>query len=199
MTEQEFHNKIEEWISQDISRWNHITLLAYFCWKYEKANGIPFRLVRAKKGPTMGKEARDFSRLFERLAPEDYKSLGKEEKKAVKIETNVKIKNFINWVFDYKFRGKASSVNGTGFFLLYNLINEFERMYNLQLKKISNKQKLEELFKWCRENNSAVLGKFEIESVDDIKIVCKYAEQYSLGEDSHEVKFIVQAKKLELV
>lgn len=199
MTEEEFYQNIEEWIHHDISRWNHITLLAYFCHKYQQANGIRFRLVRGKKGPTNGKEAKDFARLFSMLAPENYTELSPDEKRAVRIETNRKIINYINWVFDYKFRGRNQSVNGTQLFLAYNLINEFERMYNYQLQKMEQRDKLEQLLVWCRQENMEILNRHQLERIEDLQMIQKYAESYHLGESSPEVRAVTKAKELGLI
>ena len=135
MNQEEFYQKIPDWISKPKSTWNHITLMAYFCHKYQSVNGVRFRLVRWNRDPGKGKESRDFSRLFKTLAPEDYPSLSKEEKAIKKEEVVVKIYNYINWMFDYKFRRGEKSVTGTQLFLMPAMINEFERMYSDFLRK----------------------------------------------------------------
>ena len=39
MNIEEFFQKTEEWISQDKAKWNFVTLMAYFCHKYNKNYG----------------------------------------------------------------------------------------------------------------------------------------------------------------
>lgn len=90
MTEEEFFLKIPEWIKADKKDWNIITLVAYFCNKYEQKNGIRYKLVRSKLGPTSTKETRDFSKLFSLFAPENYKDLPSSEKLPIREEVNKK-------------------------------------------------------------------------------------------------------------
>ena len=103
MNQQEFYEKIPDWISKDKDSWNHITLMAYFCYKYREKHGVNFRLVRWKGDPGKGKESRDFAKLIKALAPEDYDSLPACNKQAIKKDVILKIYNYINWMFDYKF------------------------------------------------------------------------------------------------
>lgn len=199
MTEKEFYEKIPEWISQDISRWNHITLLAYFCHKYEKKNGVKFRLVRAKKGPTMGKEAADFAKLFRTLSPEDYNDLSSDEKSKVRIKINKKIYNYINWMFDYKFRRGEQSVNGTKLFLIPSIIVEFERMYSSYLNKQKNKNTFDTLTRWCKANIPEVYDTHQLDRPEDLKIIQRYADMYKLDDNSSELMVIKKAKELKLL
>ena len=97
MTQDEFYEKIPEWISKPEASWNHITLMAYFCHKYTEANGVRFRLVKWNSDPGKGKESRDFSKIFKTFAPEGYSGLTFEDKRFVKKEIIVKIYNYINW------------------------------------------------------------------------------------------------------
>ena len=180
MTQDEFYENIPAWISKDKSSWNHITLMAYFCHKYEQKNGVRFRLVRWKSDPGKGKESRDFSKLFKTLAPENYSLLSSDEKRVRREELNVKIYNYINWMFDYKFRRGDRSVTGTQIFLLPSMINEFERMYSSYLAKKRQNSTFEGLMNWIDENVSEVLETHDIEDIGDIKMLQKYADLYSL-------------------
>lgn len=199
MTEEEFYSKIPEWIEHDWERWNHITCLAYFCHKYELKNKVRFRLVRSFKGPTNGKESRDFSKLFETLAPENYKSLSAEEKNRIRTDIYRKIYNYINWMFDYKFRSGEKSVTGTRIFLIPALINEFERMYSSFLRKKDKQTKIEELISWCKENAPEIFDAHQLEQVKDLKMIKKYADSYSLDPNSLERIVLNKAKTMELI
>ena len=199
MTQDEFYQKISDWISQDKSRWNHITLMAYFCHKYEKANDVKFRLVRWKSDPGKGKESRAFGRLFKVLAPEGYDNLSSDEKKKSKEEIIVKIYNYINWMFDYKFRRGERSVTGTQIFLMPSMINEFERMYSSYLSKNLNKTKMNTLLNWSKDNVPKIFDLHQVEEVEDIKMVKKYYEFYNLSNSSTEFLFLDKAKELELI
>lgn len=199
MNQEEFYAKIPEWIAKPKSTWNHITLMAYFCHKYEQKNGVKFRLVRWKSDPGKGKESRDFAKLFKTLAPENYASLDKERKKEVKEEVTHKIYNYINWMFDYKFRRGDRSVTGTKLFLMPAMINEFERMYSSFLLKKKNENSMESLLTWAKEKVPSVFDYHEIEDVRDIKMLQEYIKSYSLEENSPESILLKKAKEMNLV
>ena len=199
MTQDEFYEKIPEWISQDKDRWNHITLMAYFCHKYEKANGVRFRLVRWKNDPGKGKESRDFANLFKTLAREDYSSLSADEKAENKFQVIAKIYNYINWMFDYKFRRGDKSVTGTQIFLLPSMINEFERMYSDYVIKNGQNLKINTLLKWAENNLPKIFDLHQVEALEDIKMIEKYFEAYSLTDSSIEYSFLKKAKELRLL
>lgn len=199
MSEEEFYSNIDKWISDDKSKWTHITLLAYFCKKYEEKNGVKFRLVRAKKGPTMGKEAADFAKLFRTLAPENYKSLPKDKKQEVRYAVNMKIYNFINWMFDYKFRSGDKSVNGTKLFLVPSIINDFERMYQRYLDKKTSASKINLLIDWCRKEASEIFEQHQLSRPDDVGLIKRYADMYGLDEHSIERKVLAKAKEVGLI
>ena len=199
ISEEEFFNNIPEWIKADISTWTHVTLLAYFCHKYEQKNGVRFRLVRANKGPTLGKEAADFAKLFRTIAPENYKELPKDQKEKTKKDVNMKIYNYINWMFDYKFRRGNQSVNGTRLFLTPSIIVEFERMYNSFLEKKGSENKFEKLLSWCKEEAAEIFQMHQQEREEDLKMLERYAEMYSLGSESLEKRILKKASEIGLL
>lgn len=199
MTEQEFYNNIEEWIKYDLERWNHITMLAYFCWKYEKKHQVKFRLVKSKKGVESSKESADFAKLFKTFAPENYTDLDKDMKSVVRTRTNLKIKNYINWVFDYKYRNTDKSINGTRLFLVHSLINEFERMYVKHLDKQKNQFSFEMFSSWCKDNANDIFNILELKSKDDLKYLKRYIEQYELSEHTIEMVVFKKAQEFKLI
>lgn len=199
MNQEEFYAKIPEWIAKPKSTWNHITLMAYFCHKYEQKNGVKFRLVRWKSDPGKGKESRDFAKLFKTLAPENYSSLEKERKKEVKEEVTHKIYNYINWMFDYKFRRGDRSVTGTKLFLMPAMINEFERMYSSFLAKKKSENSMESLLAWAKKNLPSIFEHHEIEDVRDVKMLQEYVKSYSLDEDSPESMLLNKAKAMNIL
>ena len=199
MTQDEFHKMIPEWISKDRDSWNHITLMAYFCHKYKDSNGVRFRLVRWKNDPGKGKESRDFATLFKIFAPENYNDLSSLEKRPIKIEIVNKIYNYINWMFDFKFKRGEQSVTGTRIFILPAMINEFERMYNKYLTKESNEQKMTNIISWCSNNIPALLNSHQLEEVDDVRMIKRYAETYSLDENAVEVILVNKAIDMGLI
>lgn len=199
MTQEEFYQKIPEWINHDKSRWNHITLMAYFCHKYELKNNTKFRLVRWKSDPGKGKESRDFSKLIDLFLPENYEDLSLDDKKEIKSNIIHKIYNYINWMFDYKFRSGDKSVTGTQLFLMPSMINEFERMYTSFLQKNLNKNKMEIFIDFLKKEYSEIFERHQIDELSDLKILEKYIENYKLPESSLEAKVIFQAKKMEII
>lgn len=199
MNQDEFYEKIPEWISKPKDTWNHITLMAYFCHKYEDVHGARFRLVRWQTDPGKGKESRDFAKLFKTLAPENYSMLSSSEKKVVRTQVNAKIYNYINWIFDYKFRRGDKSVTGTKLFLLPSMINEFERMYSAFLLKKKSENKFEILLSWAKQELPAVLERHQMEYPEDIGMLRTYVKNYSLGDESVEVLLLKRAEELGLV
>ena len=173
MTEEEFFLKIPEWIRADKKDWNIVTLVAYFCNKYEQKNGIRYKLVRSKLVPTSTKETRDFSKLFSIFAPENYKDLSPSEKLPIREDVNKKIYNYINWMFDYKFRSGDRSVNGTQLFLSPSIINEFERMYSKYIKNNEVKSSFSDLKNLVKRDFPNFLDKNELETLDDLRMIYK--------------------------
>lgn len=198
MIQEEFYEKVPEWISQDKDRWNHITLMAYFCHKYELKHGIRFRLVKWNRDPGKGKESRDFARLFKVLAPESYDELSSKDKRDTKKEVILKIYNYINWMFDYKFRSGNKSVTGTGIFILPSMINEFERMYSEFTSKNLVADKITNLIAWCNKNCSGIFELHQLEDINDLKMISSYLERNN-GELPIESMVIDYAKKVSLI
>lgn len=197
MNEQEFYEKIEEWISNpDLSSWNHVTLFAYFCYKYEKVHNIRFRPVRSKRGPSSTKETRDFNRLFYAFAPDNYKELDSESKKPIREKVNRKILDYINWMFDYKFRHKTDAINGTHLFMSPAIQNEFERMYQKHLRKKAAQERFNVLLQWCKANHPSLLESHQMDKSSDLMIIEKYCEAYNLDESTPEASLISKAKEL---
>lgn len=199
MTQEEFYQKIPDWINQDKSRWNHITLMAYFCHKYELKNKTKFRLVRWKNDPGKGKESRDFSKLVTTFLPENYKNLDEKDQIKIKYDVIQKVYNYINWMFDYKFRSGEKSVNGTQLFLMPAMINEFERMYTSFLQKNSKKDKMENFIELLKKEYSEIFDKHQIEEVSDLKILEKYIQNYKIPPNSIESIIIEKAKQMEII
>ena len=199
MNEEEFYNNIERWINTDISEWSHLTCLAYFCYKYEKKNKVRFRLVRSRKGVASGKESADFAKLFKTLAPENYQELSKEQKFLIRKDVNLKIKNYVNWMFDYKFRSGTASVNGTRIFLAPNIIVDFERMYAKFLAKEQTNNKFEILLSWCQQEVNDIFDRHQLEREDDLKIIKRYADQYALKDNSPERRVLAKAMSIGLL
>lgn len=199
MNQQEFYENIPNWISKDKDSWNHITLMAYFCHKYREKHGVNFRLVRWKGDPGKGKESRDFAKLFKALAPEDYGNLSDGVKQGIKKDIILKIYNYINWMFDYKFRRGEKSVTGTGLFLMPSMINEFERMYGDYVSHKKKKQSISTLVSWAKQNLPEIFSKHQVEEFSDLKMIETYIKTYSLSKNSPEFLLLAKARELEVL
>jgi hypothetical protein len=196
MTQDEFYQNISDWISKDKDNWNHITLMAYFCHKYEKKHNVKFRLVKWSSDPGKGKESRDFSRLMKLFLPENFDDLSSLEKKRLKSNVIKKIYNYINWMFDYKFRSGDKSVTGTNIFLLPSMINEFERMYSSFIEKESKKDNFSIFISLIKEKYSKIFECHQIDDIHDLKILNNYCINYKLKDDSIEMLVINEAIKM---
>jgi len=199
MNQQEFYENIPDWISKDKDSWNHITLMAYFCHKYREKHGVNFRLVRWKGDPGKGKESRDFAKLFKALAPEDYSDLTGDNRQDIKKDVILKIYNYINWMFDYKFRRGDKSVTGTGLFLMPSMINEFERMYGDYVSHKKKRRSIETLVSWAKHNLPEIFSKHQVEECSDLRMIETYIKTYSLSKDSPESLLLAKAKELEVL
>lgn len=198
-TEEEFYEKAPEWIKDDISKWNHITMLAYFCQKYENRHNVKFKLTRSKKGVELSKESADLNKLFKIMAPQNYDLLEPDQKRSIRAQINLKQKNFINWIFDYKFRSGNKSINGTKALVAYNLLNEFERDYAAFQAKQNQVKKIDLFLNWCQQEISEIFNFHQLSREEDLKLINRYAEQYQLDESSLEKRAIKKAKEMGLL
>jgi len=200
MTRDEFYNSIEKWISAPKEGWNHITLMAYFFHKYEKKNGSRYMPTTWRGNPGSTKECKDISKIFNNFAPDDYKTLSSEEKKQIKSKVNRKIVNYINWMFDYKYRyGNKGRAITTQFFLAPYALNEFQIMYDSAIRNFKSKNTIAKLVSWCKKEAPSILDNHELDSENDLKLIAKYAEMYSLESSSDEMRVISKAKAMGII
>ena len=196
MNQSEFLEKAEIWIEADRSSWTHITLLAYFCYRYKEKNGVKFRFARWGGHPAKTKESRDFSRLIKAFLPEDFDNMTKDLKREEKRKAISKSYNYINWVFDYKFRTNDSSVTGTGIFLNHNVMNHFERMWFQHQKKKKSQDKMSLFVSWIKENHPLFLDNYDFEDEKDLGIVLSFIKDNDFSDDSEESMVYCKAKSL---
>jgi len=187
-----FYEKIEGWVSSDKSSWNHITLIGYFCYKYERKYGVRYKITSWKGNPGKTKESRDISKVCKHLKNPDH---GWSEDKASKKDNMLKVYNYINWVFDYKFRSKH--VNSTGLLVNGTLLNEFEKMYVKKLKEHKSKNKAKSVKEWILENTPDIAGDYQLDTKNNIQIFYKFIETNSIPKDSDEYKLYNYLKKME--
>jgi hypothetical protein len=199
MEKSEFYNNIDLWISKPKDTWNHITLMAYFCKKYEDVNGVRFRLSRWAGDPGKSKESRDFSKLVKAFLPDDYSSMSKEEACASKGKSLYKVYNYINWMFEYKFRSGEKSVTGTGIFMITSIINEYERMYSSYRGKVSKDGIFSEYIEWCRANVPGLFREHQIDDADDLSMLYAHYKSSDFSNNSSEALAVQKAKDMGLI
>lgn len=204
LTEEVFYNSIEKWIQDDVKKWNTITLLAYFCYKYQfKNKNNPyqerFKLTRAANGVALSKEAKDFNKLFKLLAPENYSELSSKEKSEIREKVNWEIRNYINWTIDVKFARTERTVQGTDIFWRTNVINEFKIAYKKYLSKEQTSNKFELLLSWCQKEADGIFERHQLEEENDLKLIKRYADQYALKESSLERRVLAKAIEVGLL
>ena len=196
---EEFYEKLDEWATVPPEEWNHMNIIAYFCYKYHKKHDIHFRLTKSKTGPISSKESKDFSKLFKELACDKYSELDQDEKRDERIRVNWAIFNYINWMFDYKFRSGVSSINSTAIFLNNGFLNEFDRMYkrHMQTKKVSNS--FDDLMTWAKENTKEIFDRHQLMSADDLKMIKRYSDKYKLSDITDEKVLLAKASQMGLL
>lgn len=177
MTEEEFYQKIPTWIGADRSSWNHITLFAYFCHKYQQKTGVRFKMVRSKAGPTSTKETRDFAKIVKGFCSDGWDDLSEDLKLEEKSFALNKAYNYINWMFDYKYRN-SPAVSGSQVFLVPSVMNEFERMYAAHLIAKKSESGIESLTAWINKNYPEALDRYQLESKEDLALFGKYVTNH---------------------
>lgn len=198
MTLDELYSKIPTWIEKDKSEWNHLTLLAYFCFKYEQKHNVRFIFASWKGDLAKTKECKDLSKVYKRFLHESYNLMKGEEKKEERTRVIYKVYNYINWMFDYKFRSGEKSVTGTKIFQTPSMINEFERLYSSYLEKKKNKNNLEEFRSFVSLKYPEIFACHQFNDANDIKIFKRYVQGYSLNENSDHYKVILKAESMGL-
>ena len=199
MEKSEFYNNIDLWISKPKDTWNHITLMAYFCKKYEEKTGVRFRLSRWSGDPGKSKESRDFSKLVNMFMPDNYSNMAKDDAKVSKIKSIYKVYNYINWMFEYKFRSGEKSVTGTGIFMITSIINEYERVYSSYQSKVSKENVFSRYIEWCRSNISDLFNRHQMDDLDDLSMLYAYYKSNDLSNGSSEALAIHKAKDMGLI
>jgi len=193
MTLDYIYKNAEKWISEDKEKWNHITFLAYYLVKYRTNYGVFYRFNRWKDHPAKTKECKDILRLIKEFKG-GLNMIGETSDKSV----NVKLYNYMNWIFDKKFR-KPKMVTGTGIFLKSNLINEFEILYMRKVNERRNSNSISILKQWLEQNAPSILEDYSINDKNDINIFKNFYINSNLPVDCPETIFYNQLKEMRLV
>jgi hypothetical protein len=199
MTLDELYSKIPTWIEKDKSEWNHLTLLAYFCYKYKQKHNVRFIFASWKGDLAKTKECKDISKVYKKFLHESYASMKGAAKKEERTRVIYKVYNYINWMFDYKFRSGDRSVTGTKIFQTPSMINEFERLYSAYLSKKKNTSKLDAFKAFVSSEYPDIFSSHQFNDVNDIKIFKRYVQGYNLSKNSDHYKVISKAESMGLI
>ena len=118
--------------------------------------------------------------------------------KFLNIETVNKAYNYINWMFDYKFRSGQKSVTGTGIFLMPSMINEFERMYSSFMKKNDQSGRFDSLMAWCKRECPAIFEMHQLDDLGDLIMISKYIDN-AQSPSKEETLVVNRAKEVGLI
>jgi len=154
-------------------------------------------MVRSKAGPTSTKETRDFAKIIKIFCPDNYDNLNRDEQESEKLLAISKTYNYINWMFDYKYR-TAPAVSGTQVFLVPSILNEFERMYAAKISKQVRKTSLDALTEWIKNNYPLVLNNHQLETDNDVVLFSKYVEN-SKKKNPDYLIIIEKARELNII
>lgn len=184
---QDFLVKIYDWAKDEPKSWTHLTLLSYFLVKYKTVNGLEFIFASCKKGPTQSKEIKDAIRIWNMFDRSRYKALtNKEEKLAYKEQLVGILKEYMDWAFDIKFRGKEVNVTGLGIFAVAGFMNEFLQWRKARMTALPrrNDPLPKEFLEWARNNASVgcpfgdIFKRQQLAVLEDLNALLNYVETY---------------------
>ena len=192
-----FLEKINLYSKDESKKWTSVTLLSYFLVKYKEVNGLDFIFTSCKKGPMQSKEIRDASKIWKMFDRDRYSYLtDREEKIAYKEQLVDILKEYIDWAFDVKFRGKQTNVTGLGIFAVANFMNEFLQWR--KARKSSAPRRNEPLpskfITWIETNAAIIWKKQQLSVLDDLNALYNYVEAYDPERISIEAIVLEQAR-----
>jgi len=196
---QVFLTKLEDYANDPYEKWTSYTLLAYFLIKYKKVNGLDFTFSYTKRGPTHSRELKQATKIWEMFNNGRYKQYKtKEEKMAYKEQLVSVLKEYINWAFDVKFRGRQTNVTGLGIFAVANFMNEF-----LQWRKV-NKEALpgrsdplpSKFISWIEQNAAIIWKKQQLAVLEDLNALYNYVETYDKQHISIEAIVLEKSREM---
>lgn len=144
-------------------------------------------MVRSKAGPTSTKETRDFAKIVKGFCSDGWDQISEDLKAEEKSFALNKAYNYINWMFDYKYRN-SPAVSGSQVFLVPSVMNEFERMYAAHLIAKKSESGIESLTAWISKNYPEALDRYQLETKEDLALFAKYViNQRSPNEECRKI------------
>lgn len=196
---QTFLSKIYTWADDEPHKWTAVTLLSYFLVKYKKINGMEFLFTDCKKGPTKSKEMKDAAKIWNMFDRYRYRSLtNKEEKLTYKQELVGILKEYIDWTFDVKFRGRGANVTGLGLFAVANFMNEFLQWRKARKTALPrrNDPLPSQFIAWVEANASIIWKKQQLAVLEDLNALHNYVESYDPNGISIEAVVLSKAREM---
>lgn len=192
---QTFLIKINDYAKDPPVKWTVLTLLSYFLVKYKEVNDMDFIFAPCKKSPTQSKEMRDSSKIWKMFDRDRYKQLvSKEDKLAYKEQLASILKEYIDWAFDVKFRGREVNVTGLGIFAIANFMNEFFQWRKAKKNALPKRGDLipVALIDWAKLNAPSIWGKQQLRVLEDLNALYNYVNAY--GQEQANIEHIVLEK-----
>lgn len=196
-----FLQKIDTYASDPAQKWTVLTLLSYFVNKYKVFNEIDFVFDHCKKGPTQSREMKAASKIWRMFDQGRYKQLtSKENKEAYKEQLVGVLKEYIDWAFSIKMRGKAVNITGLGLFAIPNFMNEFLQWRKTKRASLPRRNDPIPftLMKWMQENIPTIFERQQLGVLDDLNALYNYVEAYNTI-DSLESIAISKARELKIM
>jgi hypothetical protein len=72
-------------------------------------------------------------------------------------------------------------------------------MYSSFLEKKGAENKFEKLISWCKKEAAEIFNLHQLEREEDLKMLKRYAEMYTLGSEALEVKVLKKASEIGLI
>lgn len=195
---QVFFDQYIKYASDPPEKWTSLTLLSYFLVRYKEVNGVEYIYTPTKKGPTKTKEMKDAAKIYSAFDKGRYKQLtDKNDKLVYKQQLVDVLKQYIDWAFMVKMRGKQS-ITGLGLFTNARFMNEFLQWRKKNQKAIPlRSQTLPDSFiEWIRHNAGEIWDKQQLNVMEDLNQLYNYVEAYDT--DHKSVEFVVLEKAREL-
>lgn len=197
-----FLDKINDYSQDEPKKWTSVTLLSYFLTKYKETNGLDFIFTACKKGPMQSKEIRDATKIWKMFDRDRYNQITNKDEKAIYKEQLVEIlKEYIDWAFNIKFRGKETNVTGLGIFAVANFMNEFLQWRKARKTSLPrrNAPLPSQFIAWVEKNAAIIWKKQQLAVLDDLNALFNYVEAYDPEHISIEAIVLEQARTMGLM
>jgi len=195
---QKFLVKIYDWAEDEPKSWTAVTLLSYFLVKYKTVNELEFIFTACKKGPMQSKEIKDATKIWKMFDRDRYSSLViKEDKLTYKEQLVGILKEYINWTFDVKFRGRETNVTGLGIFAVSNFMNEFLQWRKARMTALPrrNDPLPSQFVAWVESNAAIIWKKQQLAVLDDLNALYNYVEAYDPARISIEAVVLEKSRE----